>query len=156
MFNYKVYYNQFPNAKFILNTRSLDTWLLSRLKHGFIHKQEWAWPPVLNNIKHWIDERDKHYTAVLDFFKDKPNNLIVVNIEKPLWLEFLSRQLNLSIPTIKSVNVTKKVEDINILTLIQDNITNAFKELDYTEAQKTNCFSNTQLELVKLYKNNIF
>lgn len=156
MLNYKIYYNQFPDAIFILNIRRVDTWLLSRLKHGFLTKQTWAWPPVVDNIKHWIDKRDKHYTAVLDFFKDKPDNLIVVNIEKPLWLEFLSEQLNLSIPTVKSANVTPKVENKKILTLIQDTITTAFNDLEYTDAQKSGFFTNTQLELVQLYKNNIF
>jgi hypothetical protein len=156
MFNFETYYNKFPDSIFILNTRSLDSWLLSRLKHGFIHKQAWAWPPAVNTIKYWINKRDKHYTAVLDFFKDKPNNLIIVNIEKPFWLNFLGEQLNLSISTSKPDNVTRKIKDINILTLIDDNITNAFKELDYIDAQKSSCFSNTQLELVKLYKNNIF
>lgn len=157
MCNFNTYSNQFPGAIFILNTRSLDKWLISRLHHGFRSKQTWAWPPVLDKVKRWIAKRETHYNNVLNFFKDKPHKLIVVNIEKPLWLEFLCGHLNLSIPTTTSDrNVAPEFDDINIKTLIHDVVTNAFRDLNYTELQQSACFTPEQLELVKLYKNNFF
>jgi hypothetical protein len=154
--NFETYYNKFPNAVFVLNTRSLDSWLLSRLTHGFLHKQAWAWPPNLDKVKLWIEIRQTHYNNVLNFFKNKPENLFVVNIEKPLWLEFLSEQLNLSIPTVKAANVTPTINNNNIKTLITDVVATTFRDLNFTETQQSACFTPEQLELVKLYKNNFF
>ena len=42
-------YEKFPNSIFILNTRRLDKWLISRFKHGYHmkkinNKENWAYP----------------------------------------------------------------------------------------------------------------
>ena len=37
--DYKKLYEMYPNSYFILNTRNIKDWLLSRLKHGFTYKQ---------------------------------------------------------------------------------------------------------------------
>ncbi len=73
----------FPNAKFILQVRDLDAWLDSRLEH--IHrlppgKDRGAdWTATPEAMETWIRRRDSHHTAVLEHFRDRPDDLLLIN-----------------------------------------------------------------------------
>lgn len=78
---------QYPGSKFILNTRNKQAWLKSRSKHNF------NGTPLLQAISKtlkiqetevlamWSQEWDSHHKAVLEYFKDRPNDLLIFNIE---------------------------------------------------------------------------
>ena len=97
----------FEDAIFVLNTRSLRKWLESRYKHGFatlyfegrrpeqFGKYNWAWPPSVEKTMAWIEHRQNHFSSVLSHFEDRPDRLIIVNIEEPNWIGFLCKSLGL-------------------------------------------------------------
>jgi hypothetical protein len=89
-------YDQHPGSLFILNTRCFDDWILSRVKHCKAHRDRWGYPPTLELITKWIEHRQQHYLEVLRFFEKTPERLIIVSINRPRWLEFLSQQLKLT------------------------------------------------------------
>jgi len=108
---------EYPNAIFILNTRNLKTWLISRYNHsnirgGFSNSPE--------EIKKWIFEKNKYHKKVLDLFN---NNILVIDIEKDGNLETkkkLNKKFNFNIKEIypSGINKNKKnyinnVNDIN-------------------------------------------
>ena len=78
---------QYPGSKFILNTRDVDRWAASRLRfneqkyrscrHGdHVHTTE------EELVACWKEEWAEHHAEVLDYFKDRPKDLLVFNIEK--------------------------------------------------------------------------
>lgn len=82
---------QYPGSKFILNTRDKQAWLKSRAKHP-VGKQDKRTILEVNaknfNISEaevlamWEREWDEHHKAVLEYFKDRPDDLLVFNIEE--------------------------------------------------------------------------
>jgi len=97
--NFKEYYKKYPNSLFILNTRPLKNWLISRYKHGRMRNfiKSWCWPVDDSKTLKWINERHNHHLNVLQFFKDKPKQLLVVNIEENNWenkiYEFIKQKI---------------------------------------------------------------
>ena len=75
---------QYENSIFILNTRSLQKWIISRFKHGLRKKKKpnWAYPPTQEKALRWISERESLHVRLLKYFSKDPNKLIIINIEK--------------------------------------------------------------------------
>lgn len=75
---------QYPQAAFILTTRDLDSWLESRARHVQRNRMENAagaghtWTE--QNPEAWKIEREQHHKAVFDYFKDRPEKLLVLDI----------------------------------------------------------------------------
>ena len=81
---------QYPGSKFILNTRDKQAWLKSRSKHTFMPDSEMTLleknQELLKLSKEqvlakWSKEWDDHHRAVKEYFKDRPRDLIVYNID---------------------------------------------------------------------------
>lgn len=75
--------DMFPNAKFILQVRDLDTWLDSRLEHirrlpqG---KQRHAlWTIEERSVRAWIIQRNAYHIDVLNHYRDRPDDLLLIN-----------------------------------------------------------------------------
>jgi len=76
---------RFKNSKFILNIRNLDEWVDSRLEHirqgmedgNLINRPTWDLTDFA--VKSWIEERNSFHQAVLDYFRDRPEDLLVLN-----------------------------------------------------------------------------
>lgn len=157
--NFKILYNKYPNAHFILNTRSLKKWIISRFKHGYLIstkneklKKNWAWPPTEKLVKEWIIERETYYSDVLNFFKNKPNKLLIINIDQPNWDEFLYSHFHFKIKNINPQNVIDKSAQINYIISI---ISKVFIELKYTENMKNRILLLNNHNYLQIYKNNI-
>lgn len=85
--NYKLLDKQYPNSKFILNTRNKESWLVSRKKHyndylnnknnGKYHNG-WRW--VKESESDWSKEWDKHHEEVIEYFKNRPEDFLIVDI----------------------------------------------------------------------------
>jgi len=78
-------YRAYPDAVFILNTRSRDRWLKSRLTHAggdyARNYQKSARIPSRDAlIRHWLDDWDRHHDQVRSFFADR-GRLVEFNIE---------------------------------------------------------------------------
>ena len=92
---------QYPGSKFILNTRSVDNWISSRLNHtnGYKiinRKVVELIPPELYYMTHlnmykiqsipalvniWRAEWNDHHNKVKQYFKNRPKDLLIFDIE---------------------------------------------------------------------------
>lgn len=107
--------SEYPNSLFLLNCRPLKHWIFSRYKHGIEYKpkgdNEWIrqdskgkyhnfkeaglYPCDSSVIKSWIVQRQKHHLNVLNHFKNRPEQLIIFNINKGKWLNFVAKECGL-------------------------------------------------------------
>lgn len=81
---------QYPGSKFILNTRNKEAWITSRLRHEDPNKHL-MYIDVMQTkydmsreevIAKWSRDWDEHHAAVLEYFKDRPQDLLIFDIEK--------------------------------------------------------------------------
>ncbi|MEQ1902505.1 MAG: hypothetical protein ABL866_17450 [Devosia sp.] len=76
---------RFPKALFILNTRDLGDWLDSRLEHYRHQRSKGTRPdyhahrPTIEAVSSWIVERNHHHAAVLRYFAETTERLLVIN-----------------------------------------------------------------------------
>jgi hypothetical protein len=132
---FRLYYQHYPNSLFILNTRPLRSWLISRYKHAEFHdfKPCWCWPVSNEKTKSWITERVYFHREVMEFFQDKPSQLLIVNIENETWM----KTIRLAI-TGKTVNETEIKENVRpskripYINEIQNNISHVLSVMGYT------------------------
>ncbi len=74
----------FPGARFILQVRELDSWILSRLAHidrikrQGRHKGVNTWDTTEYAIKSWIKRRNDYHISVLTYFY-KRSDLLIIN-----------------------------------------------------------------------------
>ncbi len=81
---------QYPGSKFILNTRNKMAWLKSKSLHrtGSNKSSLLELTAQLLNISQaevlakWSAEWDAHHIAVIEYFKNRPNDLLVFDIEQ--------------------------------------------------------------------------
>jgi hypothetical protein len=144
------YLDVYPDAIFILNVRPFFDWVYSRLRHGKRYKQEWAWPGTINKCKHWISLLEAHHRNVLTFFKDKPQQLIVVDISEPKWIQFLCEELGLGAVDLHC-HASKRIHGE---AKMKSMATAAFKELGYSDKQDDSIIGDART-LVHNYRNNL-
>jgi len=84
----------YPNSKFILNIRDIDTWLVSKMLHaGWNNKTSLEQPlksysfndwehKSLEAIKMWVINRNKYHKAVLAYFENRSQDLLILNYTK--------------------------------------------------------------------------
>ena len=89
--NYKRLDTTYPGSLFILNTRDLKKWLQSRIKHVYREYPKnakcWMWCNYIQDpdacIKNWIQQRLDYHYEVRQYFKDRPNDFMVLDIDDP-------------------------------------------------------------------------
>lgn len=148
--DFKNLYKLYPNSIFILNIRSIDKWLISRFKHGFrnyLNKKEenWAYPFTPEKCEKWINDREKHHLELLSFFKDKPEKLLIVNIEKKKWIYDFIKFFNFKNIKYDSKNVCKNYVDCKDIDRI------VYDTLDKLNYSKNITLINNQ-DLLKEYQ----
>jgi hypothetical protein len=163
--NFEEIAQQYPNAVFILTTRSLRAWVISRFKHGYatlnapfrtqeeLGKYNWAYPPAKDKMISWIETRTKHHHSVLTYFKNQPSRLFLVNIEQPNWEGFVGQKLDLVIRKVKPTNVRQR-EKVPIILEIEELVDNTFIELGYDQAQINEYLIDNREEFSDVYDNN--
>ena len=79
----------YPSALFILNTRQTNDWVNSRLKHSdFANRYMVASKLSLRDVvDRWIEKKENHESAVLDFFSGAPN-FFHFNIDRMGFVDF--------------------------------------------------------------------
>jgi len=134
-FNFIDYYNAKPDSLFILNTRPIQKWLISRYKHamGTKFKDNWCWPVSDEKTNPWIEQRETQYQNILSFFKDKPSQLLIINIEKDGWEKVVSNfiQKEHSIVSYRNNRPDNKI-DPEKMKIINNNVTTCLKNKGYT------------------------
>ncbi|WMS42218.1 hypothetical protein RDV64_19445 [Acuticoccus sp. MNP-M23] len=81
---YKALYAAYPDALFILNTRNIDNWVKSRMRHpDFVLRFNRSYGLEGNEAveKLWREMWDAHHKEVRAFFADKPGQLLDFDIE---------------------------------------------------------------------------
>ncbi|MEE1672817.1 sulfotransferase [Agarivorans aestuarii] len=113
---FKELYNQYPDSVFILNTRDVDSWVNSRLKHnkGTYLSRYRSLLDVTSDqiIKYWKEEYYKHISNVQAFFENKTSaNFIHLRIDEdcPSRLgDYLSRLgYKITVPELPHFHQTK-------------------------------------------------
>lgn len=95
---------QYPNTKFILNIRDKEDWLNSREKHVKRNQERKKKYPEKNitwltiDRTAWEQQFDQHYGEAFQYFKDRPEDLLVFDVTKGDGWEKLCPFLNLPIP----------------------------------------------------------
>lgn len=82
---YEVFHRWYPKGRFILNTRNINSWIESRLKHGGYlerYKHHYATDKKEDVVYKWKLDYYKHHYMVLDFFKDKRSLLLDFDIDR--------------------------------------------------------------------------
>lgn len=152
------YYRLYPNSLFILNTRPLKNWMISRSKHCYAYKQDWGgWPPDYNHYIAWIIRRHNHYNNVLDFFIKDPQKLIICNIEQEGWENFVTYCINGSLQKDNNQNKIHehKIDSVpsKIISKIKESIASVFSDLDYNTDKQMQLL--TENPNISLYKSHI-
>ena len=97
---FKIVYKHFPDAKYIFNTRNIDDWIESLKRHHSMLSQD----AIAKSGWHFMDEGerreyyDNHTKKILDFFKDKHDQFLVLDICSGDGYEKLCPFLGLDIP----------------------------------------------------------
>lgn len=98
---FKILDQQYPGSKFILNTRHIDNWIQSRLKHKInsiiinnqivpISKKILYWqlytkltktPNKDDIVELWKNQWNHHHNNVIQYFIDRPKDLLIYNID---------------------------------------------------------------------------
>lgn len=100
---------QYPNAAFILTIRDIEDWISSRSRHVIRNRTENSkganhnWVDI--DIEAWKNERKKHHTEVLDYFKNRKGKLLILDICRGDEWQPLCNFLDLPIPDAAFPNV---------------------------------------------------
>jgi hypothetical protein len=76
----------YPGSKFILNIRDVENWIKSRINHGggwyvnYLCRKLNLTKEKLN--QKWREDYYNHTENVINYFSDKPNKLLIFDIEK--------------------------------------------------------------------------
>lgn len=192
--NYRQLYIDHANTLFILNTRSLNGWLKSKMTHNYwiqcremlkTEKELANSKYKLKNLKHYFQEiepyeyavklirhRISEYKKIIQFFKNKKDHFMILDIDIEDWQYFLTHNLDMKNFNIKlnvtssSGNMYANTENTNIkhipqedLFTINDSISSAFKHLrikDTTNSilPKEFC-NNSEAEIIRSYASNL-
>jgi hypothetical protein len=79
-------HSEYPQARFILNTRNKDNWIASRLRHlrgGFLRDSMSCYGLDKDGVVSiWSDQWDRHHQEVRTYFRHHPEIFQEFNIER--------------------------------------------------------------------------
>ena len=115
--------------------------------------KHWAYPCTHELCRDWINLREKVHKEILDYFSEQPNKIIIVNIDREGWINYLCRQLNFKKNPSHARNATegKRVRETddehnNIIKIVNETL----EQLNYDK--KTILFPIESADLLKKYK----
>jgi hypothetical protein len=85
---YSTFYQQldreYPGSRFILNTRNIDDWIASRLRHkNFTDRFQRLYQQTKQQVAEtWKSEWFHHHQAVKSYFAERPESLLVYDIDR--------------------------------------------------------------------------
>jgi|ETNvirnome_2_300_1030623.scaffolds.fasta_scaffold02220_3 hypothetical protein len=148
-YDYEKYLELYPDGVIVLNTRGLDGWLRSRAKHSYWRGKydicNFGYPISEEIVMDWIVYRNQYYVDLLLFFLQNPSKLIVLDVDKDGWINFLCDLFELKFFDlylnkthlsgdiyIKQKNLKDETEEIPLSYLgeIDGCIKNAYSELE--------------------------
>lgn len=143
----------YPGSIYILNTRSLKGWLCSRFKHGDRYsKPNWASPCTLYKCAQWAQHRHAHHCKVLNYFTNKPEQLIIVDIDLLGWERYLCDKLNLPIHDIPPAFV-RPFNNTQSHKLIIKTVEAYFKQTQIAPSTNLTNHQDVDLDMLSKYNN---
>lgn len=79
----------FPGSKFVLNSRGLLPWLISRVKWAEHRRRVGKTGQMRDDLDHlglegavvtWARQRSEYHAGVLEYFRDRPADLLVIDV----------------------------------------------------------------------------
>lgn len=108
--NFAALDREFPRARFILNVRNLDEWLDSHIENQNHLRRHWPSVPLATTdyVRDRICQRNEHHLAVLEYFRHRPDDLLVVNFVRDAdaatrILQFIGRPAITARPHVRSI-----------------------------------------------------
>lgn len=108
---YKILDASYPGSRFILNTRPLNNWMSSRLKHENMLCRHMS---VLNAseddvISSWLNQWEEHHSDVRRYFQDRESDLLELDIETASGAEIVAFLLEFEFlnPTFSKTNTRR-------------------------------------------------
>jgi hypothetical protein len=101
--NFEILDRQYPNSKFIYTDRSLEKWLDSMRRHverNVINVANNLYETKLTTIEEekWITNKNELFRRIKEYFADRPEDLLIIDITKGDGYEKICPFLNLNIP----------------------------------------------------------
>ena len=106
----------YPNSKFILTTRDINSWIesaasLQRSIDDPLWKLETRsilWKSLIFNKEKFIKGYHNHHSKVLEYFKSRPNDILLLDLKDPNKWEKLCNFLDKPIPSSTYPNLNSK------------------------------------------------
>jgi len=96
--HYAAFDRHYPGAKFILHRRDVDAWLTSREKHVQRNLERGVTTWTVVDRDGWRREYEEHYAAARAYFRDRPADLLEIDVTvDPSW-EPICEFLGLPVP----------------------------------------------------------
>jgi len=100
---YKELDQKYPNSKFIFTVRDEQKWLKSATKHfkaTYSPMREWLYGQgvLIGNEELFLNRYRQHNNEVLAYFKERPNDLLVLNLDQGFGWKEIGLFLNKPIP----------------------------------------------------------
>lgn len=105
---YKDLDKKYPNSKFILTIRNTDSWYTSWInmfnRDNKYHKLTkflfFEGKTLKHNKENYIAQYEKRNSEIINYFKDRPENLLILNLEKGIGWNELCTFLNKRVPSV--------------------------------------------------------
>lgn len=112
---YKELDKKYPGSKFILTLRDSDSWIKSQVRHFGVKEtpmRKWIYGVGCpeGNEKIYVKRFEDHNKEVLDYFRERPNDLLVLDLAKGDGWEKLCVFLGKDIPNIPFPHANKASE----------------------------------------------
>lgn len=101
--NFHIIDSQYPNSKFIYTQRNTDDWVNSRRKHierNIKARESGRYESAFNTVEveTWIKTKNEHFARVKSYFRNRPNDLLIMHVTEGDGFEKLCPFLGLTIP----------------------------------------------------------
>lgn len=117
---YKECDEKYPNSKFILTTRNKDKWLDSMKWMFRDGRVIWNWPLSLGNYHrsiygtNWYNRKvlnkafENYHIEVRDYFKNRPNEFLEINIDNGFNIEELCKFLEIPLKPVQIIHSNER------------------------------------------------
>jgi hypothetical protein len=103
---------QYPGSKFILNIRPVENWITSRLNHRDYIEVSMRTLGMDREevIEHWRSQWHQHIHSVKEFFKNRPDDLLVFDIETEgdRFIQYMGKFIELRMTEFPHLHKTRK------------------------------------------------
>ena len=92
---------EYPNSKFILTIRELNDWLESRKKHAIRNQRNpnYKYDFLTVSKEKWKIQRENVLSRISNYFRDRPDDLLIIDICRGQGWETLCEFLSIPAPT---------------------------------------------------------